>query len=308
MTRGMSALRLAVATSSAAPGINADDAQLVQHLHELRICAVPAVWNDPGVDWQAFDAVLIRSTWDYHRHYAAFLAWLERLESLRVRTINAQGLLRWNSDKRYLLQLDQIGIAVIPTRTARKGQLPEVLASMHGADTVVKPIVSAGAWHTVRGIAGSAAMQDALAQLPAELEYLVQPFIPEVASDGEWSLLFFGGAYSHAVCKLPSAGDYRVQREFGGQAAQAAPAESIITEAQGVLDAVEKLARDMRLGTPTYARIDGVWRRNQLLIMEVELIEPFLFLSSDAAASGRFAAAIARELGASELLTGPLPS
>jgi glutathione synthase/RimK-type ligase-like ATP-grasp enzyme len=243
-----------------------------------------ALWNDPEVDWAGFDAVLIRSTWDYFQHYDAFLRWLDELERLGVPTINPTALLRWNSNKRYLLKLAPRGVDIIPTQVARAAGLPALLAE-RGRQTVVKPTVSGTSWHTVRGTTGTAEFDAAVAALPAGLEYLVQPFMPEIEREGEWSLLFFGGTFSHAVLKRPAVNDYRVQSEFGGRSEAARPEPELIASAYKVLAAVAELGYEGGL----YARIDGVRSASRFLVMEVEMVEPFLFLSHDSHASRRFA-------------------
>ena len=167
--------RLALATSADHPSIQPDDAHLAASLERLGIPPVVCVWNDPAVDWSAFDAVLIRTIWDYFKHHAAFLDWLDRLDALGIPTINDSALLRWNSDKRYLLELAQHGVAIIPTRLASAAALPDVLAAMPGQAVVIKPSISGGAWHTLRGTVGDAAFAAAVAQLPREYVYLVQP-------------------------------------------------------------------------------------------------------------------------------------
>src|SRR6185312_10737635 len=201
--------RIAFATSAELATIQPDDAYLADCLQGLGVAPVSCVWTDPGVDWTTFDAVLIRTIWDYFKRYPEFLAWLDRLDRLGVPTINDSKLLRWNSDKRYLLDLAGGDVAAAD-------QIGSVLTYLHGQPVVIKPTVSGGAWHTLRGVAGEATLERAIATLPAELTYLVQPFIAEVASHGEWSLVFIAGRYSHAVLKRPAHGDYRVQEELGG--------------------------------------------------------------------------------------------
>ncbi|KRE88382.1 hypothetical protein ASG87_07155 [Frateuria sp. Soil773] len=283
--------RLAIATSSMVPGIHPDDAHLAATLRSLGIETVARVWNDPGVDWSRHDAVLMRSTWDYFKHYAAFAAWLEHLP---VPTINDRRLLRWNGNKRYLLELAAQGIDIIPTQIASAADLRQTLAGMPGREVVVKPTISGTAWHTARGTVGDAAFDRKVAQLPEAFDYLVQPFVPEVVSEGEWSLLFFDGDYSHAVIKRPTAGDYRVQSEFGGSAEVVDPGATLIASAKRALSAVAAL------GHPdvAYARVDGVVSQGRFLLMELEMIEPFLHLGARPEAAERFARNLHKRLAA----------
>jgi len=292
MSLHTAARRLALATCADLPSIQPDDAHLVTSLERLGVHPVVCVWNDPAVDWATFDAVLIRTIWDYFKHHAAFLEWLDRLDRLGVPTINDSALLRWNSDKRYLLELARHDVAIIPTRLARAAALPDVLATMPAQQVVIKPSISGGAWHTVRGTVGDAAFDAAVARLPRELDYLVQPFVPEIVSAGEWSLLYFAGEFSHAVIKRPAAGDYRVQGEHGGSAETARPDDAILAAAGQALAAVAAIGH----GDHAYVRVDGVVSQARFLIMELELIEPFLHLAAHPAAAERLARDVAGRL------------
>ena len=292
MSASHAGFRLAMATCAKLPTTHADDAYFVSVLERLDVQPVVCIWNDPQVDWTTFDAVLIRTVWDYFQHYQAFLAWLDALDQLGVPTINDTRLIRWNSEKRYLLDIERQGIPIIPTRVAPAGLLPEMLSSATNDEVVIKPSVSGGAWHTVRGLPGSAALQQAVAELPADLDFLVQPFVPEIATHGEWSLLYFAGAYSHAVIKHPASGDYRVQEEHGGIATQATPDAAIVQAADQALAAVTALGH----GEQAYARVDGVVVGGQFRIMELELVEPLLHLAIRPEAAERFAAHVVERL------------
>jgi glutathione synthase/RimK-type ligase-like ATP-grasp enzyme len=202
-----------------------------------------------------------------------------------VPTINDSRLIRWNSDKRYLLELAGHGVAVIPTQLASARELHDVLAARPGQQVVIKPTVSGGAWHTLRGVVGDRAFDQAVTELPPGLDYLVQPFVVEVVSDGEWSLLYFAGEFSHAVIKRPAAGDYRVQSEFGGSAEPIQPSAATLAAADRALAAVAAIGH----GNHAYVRVDGVICEGRFLIMELELIEPFLHLGSHPQAAERLA-------------------
>lgn len=286
-----STFRLAIATYAAMPALYDDDRLLLPALQAEGIAAEPCVWSAPGIDWSAFDAVLLRSTWDYFEHYAAFCRWLD---ALPVPSVHARALVHWNSDKRYLAELEARGVATVPTRFCRGDALDAAFAGQDGRELVVKPRVSGGAWHTVRGVVGTPAFAAAVAALPRALEYMVQPFLPEIASEGEWSLLFFGGEFSHAVLKRPAAGDYRVQLQFGGSAARIDPPAALLDAARHVLDATTAAGH----GPIDYARVDGVIVDGRFLLMELELIEPFLHLGAHAPAAARFASVLRARLEA----------
>lgn len=284
-------VRLAVATCDAIPGIHADDAPLHAALAALGVEAVPCIWSDPAVDWASFDAVLIRTTWDYFQRYAEFMAWLERLP---VPTINDRALLCWNSDKRYLLQLQALGVETIPTQLVFGRELGSLLAGAAGRELVIKPTVSGGAWYTVRGRVGSADFDAAVRQLPAEFEYLVQDFVPEVVREGECSLLYFEGEFSHAVLKRPASGDFRVQAQFGGSEERLDPGPELLAAGAAALRATV----DCGHADHAYARVDGVVVDGHFRLMELEMIEPHLFFAHRPAAARLFAEGLVRRLQA----------
>lgn len=280
---------LAIATSAALVELSPADQQLRALLTAGGQASEVCVWNDPQVDWRRFDAVLIRSIWDYFQHYSAYLAWLDHLRTLGVRTLNPERVLRWNSDKRYLRELAAAGVAIAPTTWLPGAHLAEHLAvQAFDSEWVIKPAVSGGAWHTVRGRVGTTKLAQAVAALPADLEFLVQPYLPEIAALGEWSLLYFGGAYSHAVLKTPAAGDYRVQSQYGGHTQALQPPAQLLAAAQHALAATDQL-----IGEPlTYARVDGVMVNEAFVLMELELIEPYLFTEHSATAPQMLADAV----------------
>jgi glutathione synthase/RimK-type ligase-like ATP-grasp enzyme len=291
MSHSLAARRLAVATSRELDAIQPDDAHLFASLERAGLGLSVCVWNDPQVDWSRFDAVLIRTVWDYFKHPDAFLRWLDQLDRLGVPTINASSVLRWNSDKRYLIELAEHGVAVIPTQRCSAAGLPDALAAMAGQAVVIKPSVSGGAWHTVQGVAGDAAFTDKVAALPRTLDYLLQPFVPEII-DGEWSLLYFAGSFSHAVIKRPALGDYRVQSEYGGSIEAAIPDAEMLATTSRVLETLASLGH----GHNAYVRVDGVVTADGFRVMELELIEPFLFLAEHPAAAERLARVIAARM------------
>ncbi len=163
--------RIAFATCADLPSIQHDDAHLAASLERLGIQPASCIWNDPSVDWSSFDAVLIRTIWDYYKHHAAFITWLDRLDRLGIPTINDSRVLRWNSDKRYLLDLARHEVAIIPTRVVGAHELIDALAAMSAQPVVIKPTISGGAWHTLRGNTDDATFLQAVARLPIELDY-----------------------------------------------------------------------------------------------------------------------------------------
>lgn len=264
---------IALVTCARLPQLTEDDRLLAAALQAGGVEPRAVVWDDPAVDWTSFDAVVIRSTWDYHLRIDEFLAWLDRLEACGARVWNPVPLLRWNADKAYLRGLD---VPRVPTAFVPRGGDVRATMREHGWHrAVVKPNVSATAFETFIMEDG----QSCPLQL-ATRDVLVQPFIDEVVRDGEWSLLFFGGEYSHAVLKRARPGDFRVQNDFGGTAVVCEPDAAI----------VESAARALAGATPAlYARVDGVVIAGVFTLMELELIEPVLFLGQHQDAAARLA-------------------
>ena len=283
--------RLALATSSKYPALTDDDRLLLAPLKAHGIQAEPAIWDDSSYDWSACAAVVIRSCWDYHLHPEKFLRWITKLEEEHVPVFNAAPLVRWNANKSYLRDLDTKGIATVPTFWAEAGDplsLKQTLHDLGWRQAVVKPRISATAYRTqlvTDDDAGTAqTLFDELRRGPG---VMLQKFMPGITGEGEWSVIYFAGIFSHAVLKKPKAGDFRVQNDFGGSSHLADPPPHVLESASRALQAVD----------PTlYARVDGLVDERRFLLMELELIEPALFLAHPPAAPSRFADAIAQAL------------
>jgi glutathione synthase/RimK-type ligase-like ATP-grasp enzyme len=232
---------------------------------------------------------VLRSTLDYHRRPAEFLAWLAGCTARGVRLFNPAPLVRWNHHKAYLLDLERAGVPIVPTALVSRGAAPslDALVGERGWDeVVVKPAIGASAWHTFRTRSRAPSRErERFAELVAAGDVLVQPFLDEIAA-GELSFLCFGGELSHVVRKRHAPGDFRVQGEYGGRSEVVAPGESTRRQARRVADAIP--------GPWLYARIDAVERGGDLLLMELELIEPELFLALDPRAPARLADALVR--------------
>jgi glutathione synthase/RimK-type ligase-like ATP-grasp enzyme len=260
---------------------------LVAALAERGVRAAIVPWTRDR-DWSAVPLVVCRTPWDYVDRPDAFLSWV-RATGAATRLLNPPGLLAWNLHKRYLAELAERGVPVVPTTHRGPGASPaaRVAALAVAGDVVVKPAVSGGAKGTIRTAAASDAAREHLTALLREGDALVQPYLPEVEG-GEVSLVLFAGELSHAVRKVPARGDFRVQSEFGGAVVAHDPTAEEREVARAVLDALA--------WAPAYARIDLVTTGEGPLLMEAELIEPELFLGADPAAAGRFADVLVADL------------
>ena len=284
---------IALVTCQKLPDLSPDDRVLQAALGREGAVAAGVVWDDRGVDWSAFDVAVVRSTWDYHLRLDDFRQWIDARERDRSHVLNRPIVLRWNSEKTYLAELERAGVPVVPTAWVPKGSslgLREVSDVSGWREIVVKPIVSASAHGTWRTRVPFA--PDSERRFREELHVrslMVQPLLPQVAEHGELSLMFIGGRFSHAVRKRPRVGDFRVQREHGGSATLVQPGDAIIDAAARALAASP--------ASTLYARVDGCEVDDTFLLMELELLEPSLFFTVAPAAATDFAREILQQLG-----------
>ena len=239
-------------------------------------------WTDPA-DLSGFDLVLPLVAWGYHLDYDRWLRFLEQAEAAHLPLINPPGLLRWNGDKAYLSDLADRGVPTVPTLAVESccdADLEEARRRFGGEWLVIKPPVSAGATGTHR-----LGPNDDLPETSRRRPMIIQPLIEEIARTGEFSLMLFDGEYSHAVVKRPQTGDFRVQPHLGGVTLPSKPPPGGVELAKAALAAAPEKA--------IYARVDIIPDDDGVLrIMELELIEPALYLDLAPAAGPRFAAAV----------------
>jgi glutathione synthase/RimK-type ligase-like ATP-grasp enzyme len=282
--------RIAFVTCERLPRVHGDDQLVADALQRRGFHVTAAVWNDPAVDWRQFASVVIRAAWDYHLDKAGYAAWLHRCETEQVNLWNPAAAVLANIDKRYLADFADAGVPILPIEYLERGQrqsLHTLLERRNWTQAVVKPAVSAsacGTWRT--SLATAAGDQTQLDEEVMRRSLLVQPFANEVVTSGEWSVVFFDGEYSHAVLKKPAVGDCRVQEELGGFGEPQDPPPAIVEQARRVLS---------HAAAPLlYARVDGIERDAEFILMELEINEPLLYIGSSSGAAKRFADAIVR--------------
>lgn len=281
---------IAFATDAEWPQLTPDDQLAQAALAQLGVEVVPALW-DAQLDWAQFQLVFIRSTWDYHVRPDEFTAWLGKLEALQVPVWNPPAVIHWNMNKAYLAELERKGVRIVPSVWIEQGETPsfqDVAGQRGWPRLVLKPLVSANA-HNTWIIENGADWQDKLAAIHKDSAAVAQEFMPEVQSEGEWSLIFFDGEFSHAVLKTPKPGDFRTQMNYGAVTRFASADAALVAQARAILDIVDPVL---------YARVDGVARGGKLYLMELELIEPHLFLEYSPGAPERFARAVLSHLEA----------
>ena len=261
--------------------LTADDRLVEPYLAEHGIQLRPVIWTDP--DYCNLDASVMRSTWGYFQQTEAFNAFLRELQNQLIPVQNQVASMLVNMDKRYLLELQSQDYPVIPTVYLEPGQMFDRAfeCSEDGSDIIVKPVVSASGFETHRLKAGEP-WPESLSQLKCGL--FVQPFCQSIQSEGEWSLIYFWGKFSHAVCKHPRKEGYLIHEEHGGTTSAAQAPQALFQVAEHLADALCQHY--------LYARLDFVRYGDRYCLMELELLEPALYLAHDSHAPQNFAQAI----------------
>jgi glutathione synthase/RimK-type ligase-like ATP-grasp enzyme len=284
---------VALATAAEAVGLDDDAPVLHAALERRGLQPTLAVWDDDVVDWAGFDLVVLRSTWDYPRRRDAFLRWVTDVAAV-TRLLNRPDVVAWSSDKRYLSELDAHGVAIVPTTILPPGE-PVTLPAT--GPFVVKPAVSAGSQDTERFTADDHAAARTLVERlhDRDRDVLIQPYVTQVDDRGETGLVYLAGHFSHAIRKGPILAG--ATETVGGlfaaeQIDRRTPTDAELAAGEAALDAVPFDRADL-----LYGRVDLLPGADGApLVLEVELVEPSLFLRCDDHAADRFARLIARAL------------
>lgn len=262
---------------------------MLPHLEAAGVETEIVDWRSTCCDFRKFDLIVLRSCWDYHLRAAEFIGWLQRVAQATP-VLNGVDTVLWNHNKFYLREVEALGIEIAPTVFVNGSGPIESSAIRSWKKSVVKPAVSASAHKT--WLFDSEALPDG-DQLKSKMEgeaFLIQQFIPEIETQGEISFIYIDGVYSHAVLKRPAAGDFRVQKEHGGSAELFHPYSALLDQANQIAATVRQVRESL------YCRTDAVVHDGKLLLMELELIEPELFLGLAEGAAERFATAIVRRV------------
>ena len=253
------------------------DQMLIEPLAKKGWLAEEISWKKSGVEWDEFDVVVVRSTWDYQQAPEDFLARLEEIDNSNAVLDNSLRLIKWNIDKLYLQDLESREVPIVPTLWFEEFDYKAVLKAFEHFDVqtlVLKPTISANADDTFKLTAHELAQQKHnLGALFKRRSLMVQPFMTSIVEEGEYSLFYFNGDYSHAILKVPKAQDFRVQEEHGGQLHSVEPDTGLIALAEKTMKALPEL--------PLYARLDFVRTNDGYVVMEIELIEPSLYFNMD---------------------------
>jgi len=275
---------------SSANGFNENE-DLLPLLQNKGLDISAEIWDDPLVDWEKYDVALLKTPWDYHQKFDQFKLWLEKIESLNVKLLNDYKIVRWNMDKHYLLEIAAAGFDIIPSIFLKQGwneELKPLFEKLGSDKIIIKPCVSGGSRNTII-LDKNTALADKrrVLNLVSEGDFIVQPLMPQIR-EGEWSFIFFNGKYSHTIIKRPKTGDFRVQQIFGGTIEIASPDQHYIDHAELY---VSRFAKDT-----LYTRVDGLMVDANFILMEIELVEPFLYLSYHPDAVERYFQALVTQL------------
>jgi len=289
---------IALVTARAARGLDDDLAPLEQALRDAGAQADVADWDDARVDWSHFDLALLRSTWDYTERVAEFLAWAQRAGT-QTRLLNPCDVVRWNTDKHYLLDLARARIVTVPSEFIEPGA--DAAAALDGflqrhadGEFVVKPAIGAGSRDAQRYARAqrAEALAHARRLLDAQRSVLLQPYLARVDEHGETALIYFGGVFSHAIRKGP------LLKPNEGPTRALFAAEHItarVPEPDELRLAEQTLAAIPFARPLAYARVDLIHDANHApCVLELELTEPSLFFAHSPGAAGRFAQALLR--------------
>lgn len=261
-------MKIALATCGRLPEMSDSDKKLIPEFAKYNIQAVPTIWDDPEIFWENFDAVIIRNTWDYYTKFPQFVKWLDTLETKEVKVLNDLKIIRKNSHKFYLKDIIEKGFRVIPTIFLNNNSEISDDDLLKYQKMVLKPAVSAGSYKTEILTEGDLNSEN-ISSKTIVGDWLLQPFLPEIQTEGEISMIFFGNEYSHSIIKKPIEGDFRVQKQFGGKYLPYSPGWELLKE----LNPVFKVFGEEFL----FGRIDGVMLGGKFHIMEIEMLEPDLY-------------------------------
>ncbi len=262
------------------------DKMLIEPMNKLGWSPEEISWRNEKVNWDSYKAVIVRSTWDYQNDPEKFFKVLEKINKSSAHLENNLELMKWNMNKKYLYDLEKKGIRIVDTIWEKNFSVKSVLEYFKKLDTseiIIKPNISANADNTFRLRLNSInEIINKLEKIFANREFMVQPFLQNIITEGEYSLFYFNGKHSHSVLKKPKVNDFRVQEEHGGMIKSILPTQQQMTMAQNIINKLSSI--------PLYARIDLVRNNeNEFALIELELIEPSLYFNRDKDSAERFA-------------------
>lgn len=281
--------KIAFVTEKDSPHLLDGELLLLDECKKNHLSPFEVAWDDPAVQWEQYDAVILRTCWNYHKHIQDFTEWVDRVEISGANLWNHSSIIKWNINKRYLFDLSEHGVAIVSSELIQKKSavvsIENTIRKNGWNDVVIKPVFGSSAHNIFRFQARNISLiKSDLDLVLKDSEMILQPFIPEIVEYGEYSFIFFNKIYSHAVLKLPQRGDFRTQPSFGGTEHVVHPADQLVMQARKMLTGIS----DELL----YARVDCVNIGGKLYLIELELTEPYLFFELNQEAPARFISAL----------------
>ncbi len=262
------------------------DRLLIEPMKKLGWTTEEVSWRNESVNWDDFDAVVVRSTWDYQLSHEKFLSVLENINNSSAHLENNLELMKWNMNKNYLFDLEKKGVQIVKTiweKGFNSTFAAEYFNKLNSEEIIIKPNISANADNTFRlNKENFSGHLPQLNKIFAQRQFMVQPFMQNIVEEGEYSLIYFNGEYSHSILKKPKEKDFRVQEEHGGIFKSVNPTQQLKSIAENIISNLSSI--------PLYGRTDFVRTSdNNFALMELELIEPSLYLNMDKESAERFA-------------------
>ncbi len=284
----MSGQKIFIVTSAEMPKSDLDSELLILELADLGINAEIAVWSDENVDWSSAEVTLLRTPWDYFYRPQEFLSWARRVDKV-TKLINPLEIIEWNIHKKYLLDLEKSQVPIVPTKiilssiTSSLGarlknnfgkaeNILEIISDFSSEELILKPAISGGSIGIFKGKKDDPQLLIHAKEILKNHDLLIQPFIENITKDGEFSLIYFNREFSHAIRKLPADQEFRVQEKYGGTIELYNPTSLQLEIATRAINSAPAKA--------IYARVDLIRYKNSDVIMELEIIEPELFLKN----------------------------
>ncbi|MFT5251784.1 MAG: glutathione synthase/RimK-type ligase-like ATP-grasp enzyme, partial [Flavobacteriales bacterium] len=252
-------MKIAILTCDKLPELNLQDQPLLAELSKQNMIAIPVIWDNPNINWNDFDYLIFRNTWDYFEKETQFNNWLDQIEKLGIKTLNSVAIIKQNKHKFYLREMERQGVLILPTIFIDKTNTLNLrkLIPSHWEKAVLKPAFSAGSYQTeVFEIGDIDKINSQYQSIAAEKELLLQEFMPEIQTLGETSFIFFNKKFSHAVNKKPADGDFRIKVQFGVKYSIIHPDAALIAKAQKIVDSFSE--------NLLYARVDVIIIENEL--------------------------------------------
>lgn len=281
---------IAIVTSDKARELDEDMAPLCGAMLHLGVPHQVVAWDDPGVDWSSFSAAIIRSTWDYHTRIEEFLAWVDRVAAL-TRLYNSHEMIHWNTDKRYLADLESVGVPIVPTLFVDSVKALDELSTrgVVWSDIVVKPTVSAGSNDTARHAVFSDVLNHAGALVARGKIAMLQPYQRAIDEHGETAMVYMAGEFSHAFYKGPILADNANDARNSLFVEETIRSHSATLAQRAIGNRLMSYIIDRFGEAPLYARVDVVPGDNGPLLLELEITEPSLYFSTADGSVERFA-------------------